>query len=144
MIDRQRRRGRRRVGDFAIVGYGPRAPADLRRLHLAVHAAAGWRYAGSVGSGLAGAVRGELRARLAVVAPARSGTAGPGAALARLVRVDRQSVAIAPELVCEVRFKEMTDGGRLRQPVFLRLRDDKRPEDCAPPGEAPPRGWTGV
>src|SRR5579864_3375979 len=34
---------RDRVGDFAIVGYGPRAPADLRRLHLAVRAAAGWR-----------------------------------------------------------------------------------------------------
>jgi bifunctional non-homologous end joining protein LigD len=35
-----------------------------------------------------------------------------------------------PRLVCEVRFKERTEEGLLRQPVFLRLRDDKRPEDC--------------
>ena len=33
-------------------------------------------------------------------------------------------------LVCEVRYKEWTDEGLLRQPVFLRLRDDKPPEEC--------------
>ncbi len=55
--------------------------------------------------------------------------------MARLVRADRASVAVVPELVCEVRYKEWTDGGMLREPVFLRLRDDKRPEDCSPPGE---------
>ena len=121
---------RDRVGDFAIVGYGPRAPADLRRLHLAVRAPEGWRYAGSVGSGLAAAARGELSLRLAAAPPARPGATVLGPALARLVRADRASVAVAPELVCEVRYREWTEGGLLRQPVFLRLRDDKRPEDC--------------
>jgi len=121
---------RDRVGDFAIVGYGPRAPADLRRLHLAVRTPEGWRYAGSVGSGLAAAARGELSRRLAAVLPVRPGVAVLSPALARLVRADRASVAVAPELVCEVRYREWTEGGLLRQPVFLRLRDDKRPEDC--------------
>jgi len=36
--------------------------------------------------------------------------------------------------VAEVRFKEWTDEGLLRQPVFLRLRDDKRPEECVRAG----------
>jgi len=121
---------RDRVGDFAIVGYGPRAPADLRRLHLAVRAPEGWRYAGSVGSGLAAAARGELSLRLAAAPPVQPGAAVLGPALARLVHADRASVAVAPELVCEVRYREWTEGGLLRQPVFLRLRDDKRPEDC--------------
>jgi bifunctional non-homologous end joining protein LigD len=128
-----------RVGDFAIVGYGPPAPADLRRLHLAVRAADGWRYAGSVGSGLAAAVRAELSTRLAAARAVRRGAAAaaaPSPELARLARAERQSVVIEPELVCEVRYKEWTEGGILRQPVFLRLRDDKRPEEC----EAPPAG----
>ncbi|HXO26881.1 MAG TPA: non-homologous end-joining DNA ligase [Thermoanaerobaculia bacterium] len=121
---------RDRVGDFAIVGYGPRAPADLRRLHLAVRAPEGWRYAGSVGSGLAAAARGELSLRFAAAPPVQPGAAVLSPALARLVHADRASVAVAPELVCEVRYREWTEGGLLRQPVFLRLRDDKRPEDC--------------
>ncbi|MBV8199275.1 MAG: non-homologous end-joining DNA ligase [Acidobacteria bacterium] len=122
-----------RVGDFAIVGYGPRAPADLRRLHLAVRASGGWQYAGSVGSGLAAAARAELERRLARLPAAGPGRAGLGPALVRLVEADRKSVAIAPRLVCEVRYREWTVAGMLRQPVFLRLRDDKRAEDCGPP-----------
>jgi bifunctional non-homologous end joining protein LigD len=128
-----------RVGDFAIVGYGPRAPADLRRLHLAVRAAGGWRYAGSVGSGLAAGVRAALRARLGAARPTAPAAVGVSASAAR---ADRLSEWIEPELVCEVRYKEWTAAGSLRQPVFLRLRDDKRATDCEalealePPGAA--------
>ncbi|RPI33571.1 MAG: hypothetical protein EHM54_10615, partial [Nitrospiraceae bacterium] len=32
---------------------------------------------------------------------------------------------IKPELVCEVTFHGWTDEGLMRQPVFLRLREDK-------------------
>jgi bifunctional non-homologous end joining protein LigD len=37
-----------------------------------------------------------------------------------------------PQLVCEVEFTEWTDEGRLRAPVFVRLRDDLGPRDLAP------------
>ncbi|HSS98814.1 MAG TPA: non-homologous end-joining DNA ligase, partial [Terriglobales bacterium] len=42
---------------------------------------------------------------------------------------------VKPELVAEIKFTEWThesaDGGmKLRAPVFLRLRDDKKPEEC--------------
>ena len=34
-----------------------------------------------------------------------------------------------PELVAQIGFAEWTNDGRLRQPRFLGLRDDKRPAD---------------
>ncbi len=39
-------------------------------------------------------------------------------------------VFLKPKLVCEVKFVEKTPKGKLRAPVFLRLRDDKSPEEC--------------
>jgi bifunctional non-homologous end joining protein LigD len=41
-------------------------------------------------------------------------------------------VWVQPALVCEVRYKEITDEGLLRQPVFLRFRKDKAAADCVP------------
>jgi bifunctional non-homologous end joining protein LigD len=38
-----------------------------------------------------------------------------------------------PDLVCEVRFKERTSDGLLRQPSFVRMREDKRPQECVAP-----------
>ncbi len=48
---------------------------------------------------------------------------------------------LKPELVAEIKFTEWThesnEGGvKLRAPVFLRLRDDKRPEECNFQGQA--------
>ena len=41
----------------------------------------------------------------------------------------RRCTWIKPELVCEVRFSEWTSDGGLRQPVFVGLRDDKKPTE---------------
>ncbi len=41
-----------------------------------------------------------------------------------------------PELVCEVKFANWTDDGRLRAPVFLGLRSDLDPSDCVRNPEA--------
>jgi bifunctional non-homologous end joining protein LigD len=40
-------------------------------------------------------------------------------------------------MVVEVRYQKWTEDGRLRGPVFLRVRDDKAAEDCFRPGENP-------
>jgi bifunctional non-homologous end joining protein LigD len=45
---------------------------------------------------------------------------------------------VTPVLVAEVRYKQWTEDHLLRQPAFLRFRDDKRIEDCLmPEREAP-------
>jgi bifunctional non-homologous end joining protein LigD len=44
---------------------------------------------------------------------------------------DRQTVWVEPTLVCEVRYSSVTSAGTLREPVFLRLRPDRSPEECA-------------
>ena len=36
---------------------------------------------------------------------------------------------VRPELVAQVAFHEWTEGGGIRAPVFLGLRDDKAPRD---------------
>jgi len=40
------------------------------------------------------------------------------------------TVWIKPVLVCTVKFMERTASGKLRQPVFKGLREDKEPKDC--------------
>jgi ATP-dependent DNA ligase len=41
------------------------------------------------------------------------------------------AVFVEPRVVCEVEYLEITKGsGKMRAPVFKRLRDDKLPEDC--------------
>lgn len=114
-----------RTGDFVVVGYRPERSGrgGLGALELAGPGAGGdWIACGSVGSGLDEAARRELLARLRPIGR----VAADGA------------IPVEPELVCEVRFKERTRAGRLRQPSFLRLRPDLRPEDLRPPDPPPP------
>lgn len=39
-------------------------------------------------------------------------------------------IPVTPNMVCEVKFLEVTHDCRLRVPVFIKLRDDKLPNDC--------------
>jgi bifunctional non-homologous end joining protein LigD len=111
-----------RTCDFAIAGFEP-GPGGIRRLHLAVCAGPELAYAGTVGSGLDNQEMAEIRARLE---PARR----PTPAVAGAPKEAKTVVWVEPELVCEVRYKEWTRGGHLRQPVFLRLREDKEVSEC--------------
>jgi bifunctional non-homologous end joining protein LigD len=98
-------------------------------LLLAQRGADGWVYAGRVGGGFGEQTLETVAERLA---KARAGAAprdpepAPGATW------------IEPEFVVEVKFKQRSEKGRLRQPTFVRLRDDKAPEDCWLPGEEKP------
>jgi bifunctional non-homologous end joining protein LigD len=119
-----------RADDLVIVGYTEpkRGRVGFGALHLAVREGEGYRYAGRVGTGFSDRQLDELRKRLD--AARRDSPAVTGA-----VPKGREHVWTHPEIVCEVRFKEWTPDGQLRHPVFVRLREDKRPEECLAPEE---------
>ena len=78
-------------------------------------------YAGRVGSGFA--------ARdFAVLEPLLAGK--PAAEPPAAAELARGDVWLADGPVVQVKFKQRTPDGMLRQPVFLRLRDDKKPAEC--------------
>ncbi len=77
---------------------------------------AGLRYAGSVGSGMSDRELGELRDYLRVIARPESPFTGP---------VDVAGAHwVEPRLVAEVSASQWTAAGRLRHPVWQRLRPD--------------------
>jgi len=106
--------------DFAIVGMSaPRGSrAGFGALHLAARRGSTLRYVGRVGSGFSDAQLAELRRALD---PLRR----PTAACENAPKAARGDVWVEPRLVCEVRYTQVTADGSLRQPVFVRLRDDK-------------------
>ncbi len=111
--------------DFAIVGMS--RPGGSRSgfgaLHLAACIDGTFRYVGRVGTGFS---EEQLRAITAELSRHRRETwpcEGTPPKDARHLWVD-------PTLVAEVKYKELTRDGRLRQPVFVRLREDKPPDAC--------------
>jgi DNA ligase D-like protein (predicted ligase) len=80
------------------------------------------RYAGKVGTGFDTATLRELRSRL----DALETDITP---FADARPVPRGTHWVRPELVAQIAFAEWTTAGRLRQPRYLGLRDDKRPAD---------------
>jgi bifunctional non-homologous end joining protein LigD len=117
-----------RTGDFVVVGFtrprGTRAArAGFGALDLGAYADGELVYAGRVGTGFTAAQLAEVRSRLERGARPAPAFAGPTPG-------DPGHTWVDPTLVVEIRYKEWTADGLLRQPVFLRFRDDKRPEDC--------------
>jgi len=56
------------------------------------------------------------------------------------VRTNEKPHWVRPEVVVEVKFNEWTADDRLRQPIFLGVRDDKEPRDVAREGTSVQRG----
>lgn len=79
------------------------------------------RFAGAVGTGFDRATLADLSRRLAPLHRDACPFDPPP--------VIRGATWVKPSLVVEVRYNEMTDAGRLRQPVYIGLRDDKRAAD---------------
>jgi len=115
----------RRTGDFVVVGFT--APKGSRggfgALHLADYVEGELVYAGRAGSGFSDKQLGEVRKTLEAHRRPDPACSGP-------LPAEKGTTWVDPVLVCEVGFTEWTDEKLLRQPVFLRFRDDKRPEDC--------------
>ncbi len=97
------------------------------------------RYAGNVGSGFDDRLLEELLARLDKLRASRSPFTG------EVNDRGREATWVKPELVAEVKFAQWTDDGRLRAPVFLRLREDKPKEEVERVDvvDAPSGGGTG-
>ena len=114
------------TGDFVVVGWeeSREHPGHLSSLVLATMTADGPRFAGKAGSGLTARVADRLQKRL---------TARPDCPLPAIPAASpggRTVHWVQPEIVVEVKYTLITSEGRLRQPVFLRVRDDKTAEEA--------------
>ena len=129
-----------KTGEFVVVGYS--APKGSRGGFGALHLAAydgGERgrlvYAGRAGSGFTAKELKDVAAQLETLRVPKPPADGP-------VPTGKDHTWVRPKLVAEVRYKEWTEEGLLRHPVFVRFRDDKDPKDCELPkqgmGDA---GW---
>ena len=119
--------------EFVIAGYT--APSGIRHgfgaLLLGGYAGANLHYVGKVGTGfseatlrtLFAAFQKQMRSQPALIDPPR----------------EKNVTYLAPSLVAQIAFQEWTADGKLRQPVFLGLRDDKQPRECTLPS-----GWPAV
>ena len=115
-----------RVESFVVVGWtepkGSRA--GFGALHIACYEGDELRYMGSVGSGFRGADIEKVLNRLSEIeideCPCAAGAVPKGGS----------HHWVRPEMVVEVKYKELTDQGLARQPSFVRLRDDVPPGEC--------------
>ncbi|HJO05354.1 MAG TPA: DNA ligase D [Acidobacteriota bacterium] len=125
-----------RQADLVIVGFvhGKGSRKTLGALLVAVAHEGELVYVGRVGSGLRERQINEIHQQLLGL---RNEVAKPPVELpeygtqrhAKFPKPE-ETVWVRPELVCEVRFKEITPEGLLRHPVFSRLRLDKSPAQC--------------
>ncbi|HEX7090553.1 MAG TPA: DNA ligase D [Longimicrobiales bacterium] len=117
-----------RTGDFVVIGYT--APQGTRTgfgaLHLGAYDDGRLVYTGRVGTGFTAKQLREIHAQLEALRRPDPPAKG--------VPKGREHTWVEPELVAEIRYTEWTDDGLLRQPVFLRFRDDKPPAECVKPG----------
>ncbi|MEP7177022.1 MAG: DNA ligase D, partial [Gemmatimonadales bacterium] len=123
----------RLTGDFVVVGFtSPKGSrGGFGALHLAEFVAGALVYTGRVGSGFDDKQLTSVSRALRQHRRSDPPCEGP-------VPKGQGTTWVDPMLVCEVEFTERTDEGLLRQPVFLRFRDDKRSEECV--REAPGAG----
>ncbi|MFQ5528240.1 MAG: DNA ligase D [Thermoanaerobaculia bacterium] len=121
-----------RTGDFVIVGFTrPKASRPgFGALHLGQYSGKELTYTGRVGTGFDDRLLNELRQQLDAIVRKTP-------PLTEDVPRTKEHVWVEPELVAEVRFIEYTEVGQLRHPVFVRLRDDKKPIECVR-DDAPP------
>ena len=109
--------------EFIIGGFTK--PAGSRQhfgaLLLGVYSSKQLTYVGKVGTGFDDKTLTSLHKKFRPLIRTHS----PFATDAR----ERGATFLAPKLIAQISFTEWTQDGKLRHPVFLGLRDDKRPEE---------------
>ena len=122
-----------RIDDFVVVGFSkPKGSrGGFGSLHVGAYKDGRLIYCGRAGSGFSGDQLSEISATLQSLVretppcdPPENGALPKGT----------DHTWVEPRLVCDVRYKEFTKDGLLRQSVFVRFRDDKKPEDVMMPG----------
>ena len=110
--------------EFVIGGYTDPAGSrtDFGALLVGYYQGGRLKYAGKVGTGYTAATLRDLGSRLRELET-------PESPFVDARPIPRGTHWTRPELVAQIGFAEWTNDGRLRQPRFLGLRDDKRPAD---------------
>jgi bifunctional non-homologous end joining protein LigD len=110
--------------ELVIGGYTDPAGSrtDFGALLVGYYESGRLRYAGKVGTGYTAATLRDLGARLRELET-------PESTFVDARPIPRGTHWVRPELVAQIGFAEWTTEGRLRQPRFLGLRDDKRPAE---------------
>ena len=116
------------VADFAVIGYAD----DFNALYLATWDGLQFSYAGKVGSGITPKISESIRPLLEATTLKTPPCIGE-------VPKEKEARWCEPNLVIEVRFKNWPEGLSIREPAFLRFREDKLPTECPTPnfGHAP-------
>jgi len=113
--------------EFVIGGYT--TPAGSRShfgsLLLGAYRGRDLHYVGRVGTGFTNKTLSALHRKFQPLVQAKSPFVVPPKI--------RDATWIAPKLVAQVAFQEWTEDQKLRQPVFLGLRDDKKPSEVLLP-----------
>jgi len=114
--------------EFVIVGYTKPAGSRLHfgALLLGAHFKGELRYVGKVGTGFDHKTLSALYQKFQPIVRSRPAVTDPPR--------EKNAVFLAPRLVAQISYQEITADKKLRQPVFLGLRDDKSPEDVVLPG----------
>jgi bifunctional non-homologous end joining protein LigD len=113
--------------EFIIVGFT--APTGARKyfgaLLLGAYEKDKLRYMGKVGTGFDEKTLASLHKKFQPLVRSKPALADPPR--------EKNVTYLAPRLVVQISYQEMTADKRLRQPVYLGLRDDKRTEDVTLP-----------
>ena len=123
-----------RTDEFAIVGYTSgtgRRSNTLGSLILGSYDENGkLRYAGHVGTGFDEAGLQDMLRRLEPLRRQTSPLEGPIPRGGTASRSGGAGVWVEPKVVAEIKYSESTEDGRLRHPVFVRVREDKPARDA--------------
>jgi bifunctional non-homologous end joining protein LigD len=113
--------------EFIIAGYT--APAGARQhfgaLLLAAYEGEELKYVGKVGTGFSQETLASLHRKLQPLVRSKPPVNDPPR--------ERDVTWLSPRLVAQIAYEEWTNDRKLRQPVFLGLRDDKRPKEVTFP-----------